>query len=68
MEIEKGLPKKGILPKEYVGAPFPEIIVSWRQNKQGKGRSQQEKKLSLNKLSAFKENRYPIFIVEAVDG
>ena len=68
MEIEKRLLKKGILPMEYAGVLFLEIIVSWRQNKQGKGRSQQEKKLPLNKLTVFKENGYSIVTVDAVDG
>ena len=39
MEIEKRVLKKGTLPMEYVGIPIPKIKVSWRQNKQGKGRS-----------------------------
>ncbi len=36
-EVEKGLLKKGLLLAEYIGVPLPEIKVSWRQNKQGKG-------------------------------
>ncbi len=38
-KIEKSLLKKGVLPAEFVGGPLPKIRVSWRQNKQGKGRS-----------------------------
>ena len=38
-EIEKGFLKKGVFPLKYVGVPLPEIRVSWRQNKQGRGKS-----------------------------
>jgi hypothetical protein len=43
LEIEKGLLKKGRLPTEYIRAPHPEIRVSWRQNKQGKGKNKAKK-------------------------
>jgi hypothetical protein len=42
-KIEKSLLKKGKLPTEFVGVPLPEISVSWRQNKQGKGRIKQRR-------------------------
>ncbi len=53
VEIEKSLLKKGRLPTEYVGVPLPAINISWRQNKQGKGKNNAKKDLSLNKLSTF---------------
>ncbi len=49
-EIKKKLIKRGTLPLEYVGVPLPNIKVSWRQSKQGKGRSKAECDLSLNLL------------------
>ncbi len=67
-EIEKGLLKKGLLPVEYVGVPLPEIKVSWRQNKQGKGKNKAEKDLTLNNLSAFQENGCLVCTVEAGEG
>jgi hypothetical protein len=67
-EIEKGLLKKGLLPVEYVGVPLPEIKVSWRQNKQGKGKNKAEKDLTLNNLSGFQENGCLVCTVEAGEG
>ncbi len=60
--------KKGLLPAEYVGVPLPEIKVSWRQNKQGKGKNKAEKDLTLNNLSMFQENRCLVCTVEAGEG
>jgi hypothetical protein len=68
MEIEKSLLKKGHLPTEYVGVPLPTINVSWRQIKQGKGKNKAKKDLSLNKLSAFQENRCLVCTVKALKG
>jgi hypothetical protein len=67
-EIEKGFLKKGTIPAEYLGIPLPELRVSWRQNKQGKGTSKAERDLSLNKLAAFRENGCLICTVEAAEG
>ncbi len=67
-EIEKGLLKKGLLPAEYIGVPLSEIKVSWRQNKQGKGKKKAEKDLTLNNLSAFQENGCLVCTVEAREG
>ncbi len=46
-EIEKSLLKKGVLSTESIRMPLPEIKVSWRQNKEGKGKTKAEKDLSL---------------------
>jgi hypothetical protein len=67
-EIEKGLLNKGLLLAEYVGVPLPEIKVSWRQNKRGKGKNKAEKDLTLNNLSAFQENGCLVCTVEAGEG
>jgi hypothetical protein len=67
-EIEKGLLKKGCLPTEYIGVPLPEFKVSWRQNKQGKGKNKAEKDLILHKLAAFQENGCLVCTVEACEG
>ncbi len=67
-EIEKCLLKKGLLPVEYVGVPLSEIKVSWRQNKQGKGKNKVEKDLTLNNLAAFQENGCLVCTVEAREG
>jgi hypothetical protein len=68
-KLEKRFLKKGILPEEYVGIPLPEITVSWRQSKQGKGRSKVEHDLSLNFLGQpFQENGCLVCTVEAPEG
>ena len=54
-EIEKSLLKKGVLSIESIGTPLPEIKVSWRQNKQGKGKTKALKALSLNNLVQFQD-------------
>jgi hypothetical protein len=64
-KIKKGFLKKGTLPAEYVGTPLPELRVSLRQNKQGKGKSKAERDLSLNKLVGFWENGCLICMVLA---
>ena len=54
---------------EYAGVPFPVISVSWRQSKQGKGRSKAERDLSLNNLGQpFQENGCPVCTIEAAEG
>jgi hypothetical protein len=67
-EIEKGLMKKGKLPEAYIRVPLPEIKVSWRQKKQGRGKNKAEKDLLLNKLPAFQENGHLVCTVEAWEG
>ncbi len=44
---------------------LPEIKISWRQNKQGKGKSKAEKDLSLNNLVGFQQNGCMVCMVEA---
>jgi hypothetical protein len=67
-KIEKGFLKKGTLLAEYVGTPLLKLRVSWRQNKQGKGKSKAERDLSLNKLAAFQENGCLVCTVKAAEG
>ena len=67
-EREKSFLKKGRLTTEYVGVPLPAIKVSWRQNKQGKGKNKAKKNLSLNKLAAFQDNGCLVCAVEALEG
>jgi hypothetical protein len=67
-KIKKGFLKKGTLPAEYVGIPLPKLRVSWRQNKQGMGKSKAERDLSLNKLAAIQENGCLICTVKANEG
>ena len=67
-EIEKSLIKKWILPTEFICAPLPEIMVSWRQNKKRKGKTKAGKDLSLNKLVQFQENGCLMCTVEAAQG
>jgi hypothetical protein len=67
-EIKKKLLKRGSLPCEYVGVPLPNIKVSWRQSKQGKGRSKAEHDLSLNLLrQPYQQNGCPVCTVEAAE-
>ncbi len=68
-EIKKGLMKKGAIPTEYIGITFPDIKVSWRQSKQGKGWSRAGKDLSLNLLGQpFQQNGCPLCTVEVAEG
>jgi hypothetical protein len=68
IETKKSFLNKGTLPAEYVGTPLPKLRVSWRQNKQGKGKSKAARDLSLNKLAAFRENGCLVCMVEAAEG
>jgi hypothetical protein len=68
-QIENGLLKEGKLSTEYVGVPLPEIKVSWRQSKQGKGRTKEERALSLNLLgTTYQQNGCPVCTVEVAEG
>ena len=68
-QIEKSLLKEGKLPQEFVGVPLPRINVSWRQSKQGKGRTKEERLLSLNLLgSVYQQNGCPVCTVEVEEG
>jgi hypothetical protein len=67
-EIKKALLKRGTLPAEYVGTPLLKLRVSWRPNKQGKGKSKADRDLSLNKLAAFRENGCLVCTVKAAEG
>ena len=67
-KIKKSFLKKGTLPVEYVGTPLPEMKVSWRQNKHGKGKNKAERDLSLNMLATFWENGCCVCTAEATEG
>ncbi len=68
-DIEKGLLKRMTLPLEYHGVPLPEIKVTWRQSKQGKGRSKAERDLSLNLLGQpFQLNGCPVCTIKVAEG
>jgi hypothetical protein len=67
VEIEKSLLKKEVLPTECIGTPLPEIKVSWRQNKQGKGKTKEEKDLFLNKLVQFQVDGCLVCMVKAAE-
>ena len=67
-QIEKKLIRKGKHPSTYAGLPLPEVRVTWRQNKQGKGKNKVEKELSMNTLVAFQENGCTVCTVEASEG
>jgi len=66
--MEKDLIRKGALPSTLSIEPLPQIAVSWRQNKQGRGRSQAEQRLCLNNLEAFQRNGCMVCTVEAEEG
>ena len=67
--LEKRLMRKGGYSSKYAGVPLPEISVSWRQSRQGKGRSKAERDLSLNLLGQpFQENGCLVCTVEASEG
>ncbi len=54
---------------EYVDVPLPKIKVSWRQSKQGKGRSKAERDSSLNLLGQpVQQNGCLVCTVKASEG
>jgi len=68
-QIENSLLKEGKLAMEFVGVPLPEMKVSWRQSKQGKGRTKEERALSLNLLgTTYQQNGCPVCTVEVAEG
>ncbi len=68
-DIEKGLLKRGTLLSEYHSVPLPEIKVTWRQSKQGKGQSKAEIDLLLNLLGQpFQQNGCPVCTIEVAEG
>jgi hypothetical protein len=66
--MEKDLIRKGSLPSALPTKPLPQIAVSWRQNKQGRGRNQAKQRLCLNNLEAFQRNGCLVCMVEAEEG
>jgi hypothetical protein len=66
--MEKDLIRKGSLPSTLSTEPLPQITVLWRQNKQGRGRTQAEQGLCLNNLEAFQWNGCMVCMVEAEEG
>jgi hypothetical protein len=67
--IEKRLLKEGKLAQQYIGVPLPRISVSWQQSKQGKGRTKEERLLSLNLLGpVYQQNGCPVCTVEVEEG
>jgi hypothetical protein len=68
-EIKNKLLERGTLMMEYVDVPLPKNKVSWRQSKQGTGRSKVEQDLSLNLLGQpFQQNGCPVCTVKATEG
>ncbi len=68
-QIENGLLRVGKLSTEFVGVPLPELKVSWHQSKQGKGRTKEERALSLNLLgTTYQQNGCPVYTVEVAEG
>ena len=70
-QLGEELMRKGGYLNEYagLGLPLPEISVSWRQSKQGMGRSKAEWDLSLNLLGQpFQENGCLVCTIEAAEG
>jgi hypothetical protein len=67
-QIEKDLIRKGKLPSDLSGVVLPKIKVSWRQNKQGKGKNKAEQGLSMNDLEAFQHNGCVVCTVKAEEG
>ncbi len=66
--IKKDLIRKGKPSYDFIGVPLPVIIVSWQQNKQGRGRNRAEQGLSMNNLEAFQNNGCQVCTVEAKEG
>jgi hypothetical protein len=61
--------KKGALSTEHIGILFPNLKVSWRHSKQGKGQSRAERDFSLNLLEQpFQQNGCPVCTVEEAEG
>jgi hypothetical protein len=66
--MEKDLIRKGALPSTLSMEPLPQIAVLWRQNKQGRERSQAEQVLCLNNVEAFQQIGCMVCTVEAEEG
>ncbi len=64
-EIENRLCAKGKLNTTLLSKPLHELVITWQQNKQGKGHNKAEQKLSLNDLDAFRQKGCLICTVEA---
>jgi hypothetical protein len=64
-EMENSLCGSGDLPTSLLTEPLPPLMVTWRQNKQGKGQNKTEQHLSLNDLEWFKQKGCLICTVEA---
>jgi hypothetical protein len=64
-EIEISLWNKGKLDTSLLTVPLPNFVVTWHQNKQGKGQNKTEQCLSLNNLDGFKQKDCLVCTVEA---
>ncbi len=65
-EMEISLCNKGKLDTSLLTVPLPNFVVTWCQNKQGKGQNKTEQFLSLKDLDGFKQNGCLVCTVEAI--
>ncbi len=66
--VERKIFAKGKLPISLRTEPIPLITMAWRQNKQSRGRNQEEQWLSLNSLDAFNENGCLVLSIKTSEG
>jgi hypothetical protein len=64
-EMEISLCNKGKLDTSLLTVSLPKFVVTWHQNKQGKGQNKTEQHLSLNDLDGFKQKGCLVCTVEA---
>jgi hypothetical protein len=66
--VERKMVAKEKLPASLLTEPIPLITMAWQQNKQGRGRNQEEQQLSLNSLDAFNKNRCLVLSIKTAEG
>ena len=63
-EIEKKMCLKGKADLDLIDEPLPAIVVTWKHQKKGKNKTSMDKKLSLNNISAYRDNGCFILSIE----
>ncbi len=63
-EIKIWMCTKGKLDTTLLTIPLSDLVITWHQNKQGKGRNKSEQRLLLNNLEGFQQKGCLICTVE----
>ncbi len=54
-QVKLHLCSKAKMDSSLIDLPLPELVITWRQNKQGKEQNKTEQSLSLNNLNTFQQ-------------